>query len=393
MKLPVRPITECKSEGRRINAVVAIPVCNEQDRIEACLSALADQASLGEASLGVLLFLNNCTDDTAQRVASFKAAAPFSIRVLFRDHVHASAGWARRIAMDAASAWLLECGSPDGVILTTDADTCVGPNWLATNLAYIAEGADAVAGRCVLNASEAALLPLSLHARGALEAEYETLLIEIRARLDPRVDPFPCHWTDSGASLAVRRRAYVYVGGMPDLPLGEDRAFVERLHDHGLRVRHPIDLEVVTSGRLDGRAQGGAADTMKLRCAEPESPCDDRLERLDRAVLRFVWQRSLRQAHVAGQFRHARFWAVILGMPLGKVRLLARLDTLTRSAAAFDKASPRLTYKPLPPSRLPGQIALAKKLRACLRDAGDDDECASPACDGGPGFAILTYGC
>ncbi|RZK75701.1 MAG: glycosyltransferase family 2 protein, partial [Methylobacterium sp.] len=44
-----------------MRAVVAIPVRNEAERIAACLGALDAQTGLPPGSLGVVLFLNNCT--------------------------------------------------------------------------------------------------------------------------------------------------------------------------------------------------------------------------------------------------------------------------------------------------------------------------------------------
>ena len=77
------------------------------------------------------------------------------------------------------------------------------------------------------------------------------------ARIDPDPsNPWPCHWTRSGASLAVRKSVYEQVG-MPEIPLGEDQVFVELLKTADMRVRHAPDIEVITSGRLDGRAAGG----------------------------------------------------------------------------------------------------------------------------------------
>ena len=43
----------------------------------------------------------------------------------------AHAGNARGTAMDIAEAWLAERGETHGVILTTDADSQVAPNWIA----------------------------------------------------------------------------------------------------------------------------------------------------------------------------------------------------------------------------------------------------------------------
>ena len=76
----------------------------------------------------------------------------------------AHAGAARRAAMDIAEAWLAEGGERDGVILTTDADSQVAPNWIAENLAAFEAGAEAVLGRIDLDDEG------KLSARGASSA-------------------------------------------------------------------------------------------------------------------------------------------------------------------------------------------------------------------------------
>lgn len=353
-------------------AVAAVPVCNESERIAACLRALTDQIGLLPGSYGILLLLNNCTDDTpsvvAETIASFGEAAPWSIRVLEVSDAAASAGWARRQAMEAASRWLAEDGIGHGVLLTTDADSRVPPDWVARSLAGIAAGVDAVAGRVVLDDEDAGLLPASLHVRGRLEARYEALLTEIGARLDPEPgNPWPCHWTCSGASLAVRRQAYETVGGMPPLPSGEDRAFVAALRHHEFTVRQDPDLVVTTSARLEGRAPGGAADTMRRRCEHPDSACDDRLERLDRALGRILWRRWLRRAHADNRLDGGGLWKRALGVSGEGAEAAAALPSFAQAHAVIEAASPRLAYRPLPPSRLPAQIHLADLLVRALR--------------------------
>ena len=52
---------------------------------------------------------------------------------------------------------------PAGVLLTTDADGLVDPDWLAANLAAIEAGADAVAGWCELHPVEWGAIPPRLH--------------------------------------------------------------------------------------------------------------------------------------------------------------------------------------------------------------------------------------
>jgi len=39
-----------------------------------------------------------------------------------------------------------------------------------------------------------------------------------------------------------------------------------------------MDVCVSTSCRFDGRATGGAADTMRYRHAIPDAPCDEEIE-------------------------------------------------------------------------------------------------------------------
>ncbi len=352
----------------KLLAVVAIPVSNESERIGACLASLVDQHDMPSGSYGILLFLNNCIDGTAEIVAEVVARTGGLIRVIKEDYPQATAGWARRRAMEAASAWLSSGGVDDGLILTTDADTRVGATWIADNLACVVGGADAVAGKIVLDHDEAALLPDRLHARGRLESEYEALLTEIGARIDPESwNPWPCHWTTSGATLAVRRTVYHRVGGMPALRAGEDRAFVEALRADDARVRHAPDIVVVTSGRLDGRAVGGAADTMRARCENDNAVCDPRLEPLLRAVRRVLWRRRLRRLHAACKLPNIDAWAPFLRLDRAVAHRAAAYATFGRAFAAIEAASPSLAFRPLRPSALPMQIRLARLLVGYLR--------------------------
>lgn len=356
---------------RELRAVVAIPVCNEAGRIGACLTSLAAQIGIGVGELGVVLFLNNCTDDTANQVAALRPSLPIAVRVIEQDFAGANAGWARRSAMESAAAWLEEGAASNGVILTTDADSRVPADWVARNLAAIADGADAVAGRITLDEADAARLPAALHARGALEGAYEALLTELQARIDPLpYDPWPRHWTTSGASLAVRLSAYRQVGGMPPLAVSEDRAFVSSLLSSDARVRHNPDILVVTSGRLDGRAPGGAADTMKLRCEIPESPCDARLEPLPRALFRFLWQRRLRRLFARGRLDRTPLWAPWLRIGLRDASAIARMPAFGAVLSRVETLSPALASRPLRPQDLPAQIRLARLALRLVRGRG-----------------------
>ncbi|MFB0492932.1 glycosyltransferase involved in cell wall biosynthesis [Methylobacterium sp. OAE515] len=348
------------------DAIVAVPVRNEEERIAACLRAIDAQTGLAPGSLGLVLFLNNCTDRTEAIVADLVPTLSIPVRVLVETFSGAHAGWARRRAMDAAAAWLGESGNA-GIILSTDADSRVPANWVARNVAAIRAGADAVAGRVELDPTEAALLPPSLPARGKLEDRYDALITEAEARLDPDPhDPWPCHRTAIGATLAVTRAAYLQVGGMPEIPLGEDGAFIAKLLEHGLRVRHATDVCVTISARLAGRAPGGVADTIRSRCEEPDALCDARMEAFPRAVLRYVWRRRFRRLHDRGLLGRNLAWAQAIGIGPAAAERIAALP-LGQAIAEAERASPRLVYRPIGPRQLPGQIRLARVGVAAIR--------------------------
>lgn len=342
-----------------LTAIIAIPVRNEVERIEACLRAIDAQVDFAAGSLGLVLFLNNCTDGTDALVARLVPTLSIPVRVASEDFSGAHAGWARRKAMDLAAAWLGDAGNM-GMILSTDADSRVPPNWVARNRAAIEAGADAVAGRVELDAAEAALLPPSLPARGRLEDIYDALITEAEARIDPDPnDPWPCHRTAIGATLAVTRNAYQAVGGMPEIPLGEDGAFIARLIEHGLRVRHATDVCVTISARLTGRAPGGVADTIRSRCEEPDALCDARMETFPRVVRRHLWRRRFRRLHGTGSLRRNDAWAQAIGIDRAEAGRIAALP-LGQAIAEAERASPRLVYQPIGPRQLPGQIRLAR---------------------------------
>ena len=363
-------------------AVVAVPVRNEAERIAACLRALDAQDGLAPGALGVVLFLNNCTDGTEAIVAGLVPSLSVPVRVLNETFSGAHAGWARRKAMDEAAAWLGEAG---GAILSTDADSRVPPDWVARTLAAIDAGADAVAGRVELDVEEGKRLPAMLHARARLEDIYDALITEAEARIDPDPhDPWPCHRTTIGATLAVTRDAYLAVGGMPEIPLGEDGAFIARLIAHGKRVRHAPDVCVTISARLTGRAPGGVADTIRSRCEEPDALCDARMETFVRCVRRYLWRAKFRRMHDAGLLGRETAWADWLGIPTTDAARIAALP-LGHAISEAETLSPRLAYRPIGPRRLPGQIRLARaglvaiRILATVRDTAARRGRAAPA--------------
>jgi hypothetical protein len=369
----------------KLGAVVAIPARNEEAHLGRCLGALGSQRQItGEplppGSFGIVLLLNNCDDGSAELARTMVSGFAAPLRVIECDLPPslAHAGGARRRAMNEAAAWLGSEGG-DGLLLTTDADSRVDAHWVAANLAARDRGADAVAGRIALDPDDAARLPEHLHRRGRLETAYGDKLIEISAILDPRPhNPWPHHATASGASLAVTLATYRRIGGLPQLALGEDRGLIAALEAHDARTRFAPEIEVITSGRLVGRAPGGVADTIRLRCRERDALCDETLEPVEAAVMRAWCRGRLRRLHGAGRLDNVSAWATPLGLGDQEARDMCSRASFGEIWRGVEGSSPALRRRPLRPRELPGFIARAAVVVETLRRASSSPEEIQP---------------
>ncbi|MDP3417461.1 glycosyltransferase family 2 protein [Falsiroseomonas sp.] len=351
--------------------VIAIPARDEADQLPACLAALAVQQGVQQDAIAVLVLANNCSDDTAGLARSLAPALPYRLEVAecCLPPRRAHAGGARRAAMDAGAALFGAAPGPDPLLFSTDADGRATPGWIAANLAAFAAGADAVAGTYATDPTEAALLPASLRRWEAMEARYAALLEELATLVDSDPhDPWPRHAVHSGASIALRLSAYRAVGGLPELPVGEDRALFAALLGAGLRVRHSPAARVIVSCRLEGRAVGGMADTLRQRLAQPDAPVDDRLEPALAALLRLRCRHALRRLH-SGRPRlgdPARL-ALALGLPRERLRAIAAMPHFWPAWEELQRAAPALRRRPLRLADLPEEIARGRTLLKLLR--------------------------
>jgi Glycosyl transferase family 2 len=357
--------------------VVAVPVKDEEERLPACLRALAQQRdrlgqSIPPTLVRIVVFANNCSDRSASLARKLGAGLSLDIRVAEArlPPAVAHAGSARRAVMDLAEAWLVEAGDKDGVILTTDADSQVAPNWIAENLAAFAAGAEAVLGRIDLD-EEGAYLPEALHRRGELEDTYEKLLTELSWLLDPLDhNPWPHHATISGASLGLTRAAYCRVGRLPRVPLGEDKALIGLLSRQDARIRYSSTVHVITSGRTHGRAPGGVADALAIRSREPDAFCDEALESFRVAFARAAWRGRVRRLHGAGRLALDQDWATKLGISEQEVSNVIQGPTFGATWGVIEERGPRFARQLLRPTELPEQISMARRWLTHLRESG-----------------------
>lgn len=239
---PVTP-TMTQTTGATMGAVaVCVPARNEQTLLPACLASV--RAALSRhpgAEQLVVVTAHRCTDRTATVAAAALTGLPHLILVDDTSRTVAEVrNRAARAALDAlsvppASTWLL----------STDADSLVPIDWIATLRRHAAQGVRAVAGLADVDLGE-----LAEPARSRYRA---IVAAGIHGRTHEHV---------YGANLAVRADAYLSVGGFPPVALGEDTALVTTLEDHEIPVARATDVIVTTSGRVHGRAPGGLADLL-----------------------------------------------------------------------------------------------------------------------------------
>ncbi|PZQ10744.1 MAG: glycosyl transferase family 2 [Ancylobacter novellus] len=270
---------------------VCVPARNEAERLPRLLRALAAQD--WPDVLPVVIALNNTTDgsrETVERLAR-DLVGTLAIHVDERTFPpeSAHAGSARRRAAEIGMEIL--GGDERGVLLTTDADARPPADWARRNVEAIGRGVDLVGGALVLDDEE----PVSPHVRSRWDAlaAYWRAVRAIEDAIDPVPwDSPPRHGDHTGASLAATVEACRAVGGFPAVPLGEDAAFATAARTKGFRLAHPADVWTRVSARIEARAVGGMAATMR-GLAQGEAAAMS-VPSLEQWRSRAVWRRGIR---------------------------------------------------------------------------------------------------
>lgn len=345
------PPAEVSARTGDFDCVVAVPARDEAALIARCLLALSEQQSAPR--FAVVLFINNCRDDTAQVVASTANQLSYPLYVFEADLPagHTDAAWSRRLALNAAA----ELAHAGGVVLTTDADSFASPDWISACMDSL-QSSDVVCGFVAPDFSDAPALDFESLRHLALEYEYSQLSCELLCRMDPDPDdPWPRHQTETGANLGVHARHLRDLGGIPHICPGEDEAFVRMAEQTGLRVRHAFRPQVTTSSRLRGRAEGGWSDDLRARTDNSSAYCHKKLEPAAR-----IRRRALLRAASREQFGSAAFLA-------RAARLLKTDEEIARVRAArsfreawafLEARSPILAPQPLRRTELAANFAV-----------------------------------
>lgn len=271
------------------HVAIAIPVRNEARRIRRLLVSLARSAERVPWPVEVTVLANNCVDESAAITRAFQhPALRIAVHEVTFSASMASAGRARRVAMDAAA-------RPGGLLMTTDADAICDPDWIRCATDAVQNGADVVCGAITAKVPHVLATTSGMRITRA-EASYCRVQHDIRHLLDQMVGRQPLdaqrpHYMESGASMAIRADRYLAIGGLPALDHSEDRALVYRAEKHGLSVRYASDMHARVSARVQGRAEGGMAACLRHRMTDSDPLADQAM--LSPPVLHALWRDAM----------------------------------------------------------------------------------------------------
>ena len=212
--------------------LVVVPARDEEALIGRCLDAITTavdvvRASRPDLAVAVVAVADRCLDRTAE--IAHEAGA----HVVTTDE--ACVGAARRAGVKAGIALLPDVPSQQLWVASTDADTRVPSAWLEHQVCLAARGTRLVIGRAVPDPDD---------------LDTTTWTRWRRRHTSPEVAAH-IH----GANLGFRLDDYHAAGGWSRLHEHEDRHLVDSLLATG--VPAAAGLDVVTSGRLQGRVPGG----------------------------------------------------------------------------------------------------------------------------------------
>lgn len=215
---------------------VVVPAHDEQALLPACLASLRQAArhpALRHVAVHLVTVLDACSDDSGEH-------APGALEVQARNvGVARAAGFTEVLRREA--------GRPPGQLwlATTDADSTVPLDWLATQLDLARGGVEVVAG--TVRVQDWTEQPAT--ARRRFAATYGS--------------PGAGHLHVHGANLGLSAAAYLDAGGVPPLALAEDQALVDTLRSRARRLVSTDRIPVITSGRRESRTVGGFADHLR----------------------------------------------------------------------------------------------------------------------------------
>ncbi|WP_316809535.1 glycosyltransferase family 2 protein [Pedobacter agri] len=285
---------------------VIVPAKNESGFIVKTLDALRLQLNeLGMAInmdlYEVLVLANNCTDDTFQICKRYQQKYPefhLHVECIELEEKQAHIGTARRLLMDAAHLRVMKMAGKRGIIVSTDADSEVAPDWVYHIMKEISAGADVIGGRILPR--DTPEISRRHHLR---DVTYRFLKTRLESAIDPcDSNPWPRHFQCYGPSLAVTCEMYEKAGRLPMIPYLEDEEFRKALNRVDAKFRHSPKVRIYTSGRLDGRVKFGFSVQLKHWSEMSLRSEEQQVESLDALIFKFDFKNRLRNIWNNGTF-------------------------------------------------------------------------------------------
>ena len=225
--IPTYTPPQAKPAGDTLPSIsVVIPVRNEATTIALLLRDLAEQvATTGDAPfLEVIVVDDASTDDTAELVSTFQPSSPYALTLLSLKIPPRFVGSHKKLALQQAIA-----RAQGEIIVSTDGDCRVGPQWLATIQGFFAQHQPVLLSG-----------PVTFYQEHRLFEHLQTVefasLIGVGAACLQARKPNMCN----GANLAFLREAFFAVDGYQGtmhVPSGDDEFLLQKIFD-----RYPTRL-------------------------------------------------------------------------------------------------------------------------------------------------------
>ena len=297
-----------------LQLIVTIPAKNESEYIISTLHALSVQ-ELGSRTKNcyeIIVLINHSSDETLEKCTNFKKNNPdFNLHILvtYAPEI-CNVGAARKMMMDLAASRLTD---NNHLITMTDADTLVGKNWVAQLLDFIPTPIDFICGDVTVNCEY-----LNNYARMMFDAKEHYLLYrsQLEALLLPEThDPWPRHAANAGPNMALKKGAYLNIGGMPALECLEDSALHQRAVFNDLQIRHALGIEVETSARLQSRVARGFGDELQFWSNLTDESYTYNVEGLEKMQVRLKAYNLIKLAYLTKNRAKTEEIALLLKLP------------------------------------------------------------------------------
>jgi cellulose synthase/poly-beta-1,6-N-acetylglucosamine synthase-like glycosyltransferase len=220
---------------------ILVPARDEQDLIARCITSVQRARACVElrASTDIVIAVDRSIDRTheiARRITRSYGA----VVTTEAGNVGAARALAATVALRRWTGRRDCCW-----FANTDADTEVPKSWLADQLALAETGVQAIAGTVNVDTF----------------AEHNPIVREL-FRKTYTIAGDGSHPHVHGANFGLRADAYLNAGGWPNLATAEDHALWHRLGEIGASRISVDHIRVSTSGRRNGRAPHGFAETL-----------------------------------------------------------------------------------------------------------------------------------